>query len=91
MQITKPAQPGEKRQVQSFDIRLSTQNDATIDILFSKNKVGWFTAKEKISLETFLLILLKFSGNKRCSYKYRTWLIFRNNIAMDCSTRRLHY
>lgn len=40
MQVTKPAQPGEKRQVQSFDIRLSTQNDATIDILFSKNKVS---------------------------------------------------
>lgn len=38
MQVTQPAKPGERRQVQSFDIRLSTQNDATIDILFSKNK-----------------------------------------------------
>ncbi|KAK6639579.1 hypothetical protein RUM43_007852 [Polyplax serrata] len=38
MQVTKPARPGERRQVQSFDIRLSTQNDATIDVLFSKNK-----------------------------------------------------
>lgn len=38
MQVTKPPQPGEKRQVQSFDIRLSTQSNATIDILFTKNK-----------------------------------------------------
>ncbi|XP_039287951.1 LOW QUALITY PROTEIN: transmembrane protein KIAA1109 [Nilaparvata lugens] len=38
LKVTKPSLPGEKRQVQSFDIRLSTQNDATIDILFSKNK-----------------------------------------------------
>ncbi|GLG98167.1 Uncharacterized protein GBIM_04767, partial [Gryllus bimaculatus] len=38
LQVTKPLQPGEKRQAQSFDIRLSTLNEATIDILFSKNK-----------------------------------------------------
>ncbi|XP_034234984.1 transmembrane protein KIAA1109 isoform X3 [Thrips palmi] len=38
MKVTKPLEPGEKRQVQSFDIRLSTLNEATIDILFSKNK-----------------------------------------------------
>ncbi|XP_012270662.1 uncharacterized protein KIAA1109 isoform X2 [Orussus abietinus] len=38
LKITKTPIPGEKRQVQSFDIRLSTLNEATIDILFSKNK-----------------------------------------------------
>ncbi|KAK9502019.1 hypothetical protein O3M35_012630 [Rhynocoris fuscipes] len=38
LKVTKPPLPGEKRQVQSFDIRLSTLYDATIDILFSKNK-----------------------------------------------------
>ncbi|XP_012263790.2 transmembrane protein KIAA1109 homolog isoform X5 [Athalia rosae] len=38
LKITKAPIPGEKRQVQSFDIRLSTLNEATIDILFSKNK-----------------------------------------------------
>ncbi|XP_052121267.1 transmembrane protein KIAA1109 isoform X3 [Frankliniella occidentalis] len=38
MKVTEPLKPGEKRQVQSFDIRLSTLNEATIDILFSKNK-----------------------------------------------------
>lgn len=42
MKVTKPLEPGEKRQVQSFDIRLSTLNEATIDILFSKNKVPRF-------------------------------------------------
>ncbi|XP_057320080.1 bridge-like lipid transfer protein family member 1 isoform X4 [Microplitis mediator] len=38
MKITKSPRPGDKRQVQSFDIRLSTLNEATVDILFSKNR-----------------------------------------------------
>lgn len=41
-QVTKAPQPGEKRSATSFDIRLSTLNDATVDILFSKNKVSIF-------------------------------------------------
>ncbi|XP_034943286.1 transmembrane protein KIAA1109 homolog isoform X1 [Chelonus insularis] len=38
LKVTKSPKPGEKRQVQSFDLRLSTLNEATIDILFSKNR-----------------------------------------------------
>ncbi|KAF5284663.1 hypothetical protein FQR65_LT13494 [Abscondita terminalis] len=38
MEVTKCLQPGDKRQMQSFDIRLLLQHEATIDILFSKNK-----------------------------------------------------
>ncbi|XP_011494762.1 PREDICTED: uncharacterized protein KIAA1109 [Ceratosolen solmsi marchali] len=38
LKVTKAPVPGEKRQVQSFDVRLSTLNEATIDVLFSKNK-----------------------------------------------------
>uniref|UniRef100_T1J6C2 Bridge-like lipid transfer protein family member 1 C-terminal domain-containing protein n=1 Tax=Strigamia maritima TaxID=126957 RepID=T1J6C2_STRMM len=38
MQVTQMAKPGELRQATAFDIRLSTLADATIDILFSKNK-----------------------------------------------------
>ncbi|XP_043271443.1 transmembrane protein KIAA1109 isoform X4 [Venturia canescens] len=38
LKITKSPKPGDKRQVQSFDIRLSTLNEATVDILFSKNR-----------------------------------------------------
>lgn len=38
MQVTPTPKPGEKRQMQSFDIRLSMQDKATVDILFSKNK-----------------------------------------------------
>ncbi|XP_024891805.1 uncharacterized protein KIAA1109-like isoform X13 [Temnothorax curvispinosus] len=38
LKITKLPKPGDKRQVQSFDIRLSTLNEATVDILFSKNR-----------------------------------------------------
>ncbi|XP_076066750.1 transmembrane protein KIAA1109 homolog tweek isoform X4 [Oratosquilla oratoria] len=37
MQITKPQIAGEVRAVQQFDIRLSILNEATIDILFSKD------------------------------------------------------
>ena len=36
--MSKPPLPGEKRLAQSFDIRLSTLNESTVDILFSKNK-----------------------------------------------------
>lgn len=36
--VTPQPKPGDRRQMQSFDIRLSTLNEATIDILFSKNK-----------------------------------------------------
>lgn len=43
MEVTKTPAPGDTRQMQSFDIRLSLQNEATIDILFSKNKVKiWY-------------------------------------------------
>nr|CAD7425599.1 unnamed protein product [Timema monikensis] len=38
LKVTKAPQRGEKRQVQSFDIRLSTLSEATVDLLFSKNK-----------------------------------------------------
>jgi hypothetical protein len=38
MEGTKMPKPGEKRQMQSFDVRLLMQNDATIDILFTKDK-----------------------------------------------------
>lgn len=41
-QVTKAPQPGEKRTATTFDIRLSTLNEATIDVLFSKNKVSVF-------------------------------------------------
>lgn len=42
MVVTQPPQPGEKREYQSFEISLSTLNEATIDVLFSKNKVNKF-------------------------------------------------
>ncbi|XP_055643314.1 bridge-like lipid transfer protein family member 1 isoform X2 [Toxorhynchites rutilus septentrionalis] len=38
MQVTKPPKPGDRREIQSFDVSLSTLNEATIDVLFSKNK-----------------------------------------------------
>ena len=38
MAVTEPPRPGELRVAKKFDIRLNTLNDATIDILFSKQK-----------------------------------------------------
>ncbi|XP_055600491.1 bridge-like lipid transfer protein family member 1 isoform X3 [Uranotaenia lowii] len=38
LQVTHPPKPGDQREMQSFDISLCTLNEATIDILFSKNK-----------------------------------------------------
>ncbi|XP_053666304.1 bridge-like lipid transfer protein family member 1 [Anopheles marshallii] len=38
MSVTKPPKPGDRREVRSFDISLCTLNEATIDVLFSKNK-----------------------------------------------------
>nr|XP_018906485.1 PREDICTED: uncharacterized protein KIAA1109 isoform X3 [Bemisia tabaci] len=38
LKVTPAPRPGEKRLVQSFDVRLSTLYEATIDILFTKNK-----------------------------------------------------
>lgn len=38
LEVTPQPKPGDRRMTQSFDIRLSTLNEATIDILFTKNK-----------------------------------------------------
>lgn len=38
MEVTKAPKPGEKRQMQSFDVRILMQNDATVDMLFTKDK-----------------------------------------------------
>lgn len=54
-QVTPAPRPGEKRLVQSFDVRLSTLYEATIDILFTKNKAS--ASKEKNSISLFSLLL----------------------------------
>lgn len=59
--VTSAPKPGEKRQMQSFDIRLNTLSEATIDILFSKDKVCFFL--EPIDLYTQSLITVLFLGN----------------------------
>lgn len=38
MEITQTPKPGDKRQMECFDIRMLVQNDATIDVLFTKDK-----------------------------------------------------
>lgn len=36
MEVARPPAPGEIRQAQQFDVRLSILQEATIDILFTK-------------------------------------------------------
>ncbi|XP_045469148.1 transmembrane protein KIAA1109 isoform X3 [Harmonia axyridis] len=38
MEVTKTPKPGDKRQMESFEVRMLVQNDATIDVLFTKDK-----------------------------------------------------
>lgn len=54
MTVTQAPKPGEYRQYQSFDISLCTLNEATIDILFSKEKVG----KLQFTFDSFLVFLV---------------------------------
>lgn len=48
MKVTEVAQPGKPRQIQAFELRMNIIADATIDLLFTKNRV------------TFSLIFLSF-------------------------------
>lgn len=38
MEVTQTPKPGDRRQMQSFEVNLCTLTEATIDVLFSKNK-----------------------------------------------------
>ena len=38
---TPEAQPGEKRQHKTLELKLTINANSTIDILFTKNLVGW--------------------------------------------------
>lgn len=105
MKVTKPLKPGEKRQVQSFDIRLSTLNEATIDILFSKNKVRCiFLFGILLCLSVIIMNDLHFmfsqivnnifsltSGNQCSSHKYWARFLSRSDHSMDSATRWLHH
>ena len=42
IQSTKPLVPGQKRVHTGMDVKFSFDCDATLDILFSKNRVGFF-------------------------------------------------
>lgn len=40
MNVTEVAQPGKLRQIQAFELRMNIIADATIDLLFTKNRVN---------------------------------------------------
>ena len=50
MKVTEVAQPGKPRQIQAFELRMNIIADATIDLLFTKNRVT-------LALVCFLLSL----------------------------------
>lgn len=39
MKVTEVSQPGKPRQIQAFELRMNIIADATIDLLFTKNRV----------------------------------------------------
>lgn len=51
MKVTEVAQPGKLRQIQAFELRMNIIADATIDLLFTKNRV---THSVYVSKELFL-------------------------------------
>lgn len=54
MKVTEVAQPGKPRQIQAFELRMNIIADATIDLLFTKNRV---TLALALVLMCFLLSL----------------------------------
>lgn len=55
MKVTEVAQPGKPRQIQAFELRMNIIADATIDLLFTKNRVTL-----ALALVCFLLSLCFF-------------------------------
>lgn len=53
--MTEVAQPGKPRQIQAFELRMNIIADATIDLLFTKNRVNL-----ALALVCFLLSLFFF-------------------------------
>lgn len=57
MKVTEVAQPGKPRQIQAFELRMNIIADATIDLLFTKNRV---THSVYVSQDLFLFSLFFF-------------------------------
>lgn len=57
MKVTEVAQPGKPRQIQAFELRMNIIADATIDLLFTKNRV---THSVYVSLDLSFFIILFF-------------------------------
>lgn len=58
MKVTEVAEPGKPRQIQAFELRMNIIADATIDLLFTKNRV---THSVYVSLDLFLFLSFFFS------------------------------
>uniref|UniRef100_A0AAG5DBD8 Bridge-like lipid transfer protein family member 1 C-terminal domain-containing protein n=1 Tax=Anopheles atroparvus TaxID=41427 RepID=A0AAG5DBD8_ANOAO len=76
MQVTKPPKPGDRREVRSFDISLCTLNEATIDVLFSKNKET-NAVHVNIGAGSYLEVTLP-------------WIILQDGIATKVTGQLLH-
>ncbi|KFB49612.1 AGAP007960-PA-like protein [Anopheles sinensis] len=76
MPVTKPPKPGDRREVRSFDISLCTLNEATIDVLFSKNKET-NAVHVNIGAGSYLEVTLP-------------WIILQDGIATKVTGQLLH-
>lgn len=50
MKVSEIAQPGKPRQILAFELRMNIIADATIDLLFTKNRVNNETLSKKLTL-----------------------------------------
>ncbi len=57
MKVTEVAQPGKPRQIQAFELRMNIIADATIDLLFTKNRVSMALAHVCLSAVSFSVFL----------------------------------
>lgn len=68
MKVTEVAQPGKLRQIQAFELRMNIIADATIDLLFTKNRV---THSVCVSQDLSLYLLFFF-----CSFVLASVIFF---------------
>lgn len=62
MKVTEVAQPGKPRQIQAFELRMNIIADATIDLLFTKNRVTLSLSCPVFSLSFSSVIFLPLSA-----------------------------
>lgn len=83
--MTEVAQPGKPRQIQAFELRMNIIADATIDLLFTKNRVTCLFSSVFLLLSFFFANLCDLPSSLCCSLcllsldsylSYSCWFMF---------------